>query len=106
MVQTLQTQAQLTKAFGRANAFGIRTGALDNFVDDANSSGQFGGTVGSGSSGSGNLGRYENSLELSEAEFDRCLSRLGASHPPLRKRFFKVRTQTHVSLLNSFVPRF
>ena len=37
--------------------------------------------------------RHENSLELSEAEFDRCLYRLGASHPPLRKRFFKVRLE-------------
>jgi Ca2+-binding EF-hand superfamily protein len=72
------TQAQLTKAFGRANAFGIRTGALDNFV------------VGANQSASGNLGRYENALELSEAEFERCLTRLGVKHPPLQKRFFKV----------------
>lgn len=84
------TQAQLTRAFGRANAFGIRSTNLDNFVNDSNQSGQFGGTVGSGFSGSGNLGRYENSLELSETEFDRCLVRLGILNPPLRKRFFDV----------------
>ena len=68
------TQAQLTRAF----------------ADDSSQSGQFGSTVGSGTSGSGNHRRCESSLELSEAEFDRCLVRLGVTHPPLRKRFFKV----------------
>jgi hypothetical protein len=74
------TQAQLTKAFGRADAFGVRADAPDGA-----------GTSGSGASVRAHLGRLENSLELTEAEFDQCLRRLGARHPPLRKRFFQVR---------------
>ena len=75
---SLLTQQKLTAAFGRP-----ATGAPAGGAAAAQS--------GSSARGGAKPGRYENALELNEAEFDQCLRKLfGPKHPPLRKRFFEV----------------